>query len=69
MSEVPVDFPKGCPKPEEKDTVQVLMTEEMARNFEKRCLGRGNTVGDTYLAGPLLFSDDDLPTYIIGITP
>lgn len=60
------EFPKGCPKPGPKDMVQVCMTEEMARRFEQRVLGK-NTVGETELAGPMIFSEDDLPTYIIGI--
>ena len=38
----------------------------MARRFEERVLGH-NTVGHTYLAGPVIFSDDDVPTYIIGV--
>jgi hypothetical protein len=38
------------------------MTEEMARTFERRVLTpRGE------LAGPLLFREEDLPTYIIGV--
>lgn len=41
------------------------MTETMARAFEERCLGKGNTVGDTRLSPPLLFGDDEIPTYII----
>lgn len=65
--EIQEGYPKGAPKPEPNDVVQVMMTETMARNFEKRCLGKGNTRGHTYLSGPLLFSDDDLPTYIIGV--
>jgi hypothetical protein len=60
-------WPKGAPQPEPGDVVAVLMTEEMARRFEQRCLGRGNTVGDTHLAGPMLFREDDVPTYIIGV--
>lgn len=63
------DYPKGAERPTAKDTVQVLMTEELARHFERACLGRGNTVGDTYLAGPMLFSEGDLPTYTIGVRP
>lgn len=60
-------WPKGAPKPEPDDMVAVLMTERMARRFEKACLGR-HTAGESQLTGPLLFSDDDVPTYIIGIT-
>jgi hypothetical protein len=54
--------------PGDKDIVQVLMTEEMARRFEERCLGV-NTRGMTRLSPPILFSEDDLPTYIIQIDP
>lgn len=53
--------------PDPDETVSVLMTESMARVFEERCLGIGNTAGDTHLHGPVMFSEDDLPTYIIGI--
>lgn len=60
------DFPIGAPKPKSDDMVQIMMTEEMARAFEERCLGK-HTAGDTELAGPLLFSEDDMPTYIIGL--
>lgn len=63
---MPDEWPKGTTLPGPNDTVQVLMTEEMARRFEARCLG-DNTRGHTHLAGPLLFREDDLPTYIIGI--
>lgn len=58
---------KPAPRPAPDDVVQVIMTERMARFFEARCLGV-NTVGPTELAGPLLFSEDDLPTYIIGVS-
>lgn len=51
------------------DVVQVLMTEKMARNFEARCLGKGNTQGDTSLSPPVKFSEDDVPTYIIQVGP
>lgn len=57
----------GCSQPKLDDTVQIIMTERMARHFEERCLGQSNTVGNTCLAGPILFSEDDLPTYIIGL--
>lgn len=40
------------------------MTEKMARDFEQRVLS-----SSAYLAGPVLFSEDDLPTYIIGVNP
>lgn len=59
---------RGAPQPAPNDMVQVCMTEQMARRFEARCLGKGNTRGDTRLEGPLLFSEDSLPTYIIGVT-
>jgi hypothetical protein len=58
------EWPKGTTRPGPQDTVQVLMTETMARAFERHVLGvRGS------LAGPLLFSTDDVPTYIIGVKP
>lgn len=60
-------WPKGAPRPAPSDIVQVLMSEEMARRFEARCLGPTNTRGNTSLAGPLLFGEDDLPTYIIDV--
>lgn len=63
----PAEWPKGAPKPESDDMVAVLMTERMARIFEQRCLGH-HTAGESLLMGPLLFSEDDVPTYIIGIT-
>jgi hypothetical protein len=63
------EYPQGTTRPEPGDVVQVLMTEEMARRFEARCLGRENTKGDTSLSPPLKFSEDDLPTYIIDIGP
>lgn len=60
-------YPKGHPKiTDPKEVVSVLMTEEMARRFEARCL-KHNTKGYTQLAGPLLFSEDDLPSYIIQV--
>lgn len=53
------DFPKPAPIPERNDTVQVLMPEFLAREFEQRVLGQ------LKLSPALLFSDDDCPTYII----
>lgn len=53
-------WPKIAPAPAEGDVVQVLMTEQMARSFEERCLA------DSRLSPPLLFCEDDLPTYTIG---
>ena len=38
-----------------------------ARRFEERYLGSANTVGDTRLSPPLLFREDDVPTYIIQV--
>lgn len=61
------DWPKAVPQPKPDDLVQVLMTEEMAREFEAHCLGKGNTVGNTRLFTPLQFSEDDLPTYIVHV--
>lgn len=52
--------------PSAHDVVQVLMTEEMARLFEERCLGT-NTRGMTSLSPPIRFTEDDLPTYIIQV--
>lgn len=64
------EWPKGTKRPTDpEDTVQIVMSEEMARRFEERCLGVTNTRGDSYLAGPLLFHEEDLPTYIIGLRP
>lgn len=61
-----MNYPQGTRKPAPNDVVAVMMTEDMARRFEKRCLGP-NTRGWTELAGPLIFREDDVPTYIIGI--
>lgn len=57
---------KRAPEPEKDDLVQVVMTEEMARAFERRCLC-GNTKGYTSLSPLLLVADDDLPTYFIVV--
>lgn len=54
------DWPKGASKPAPEDIVQVLMPEDLARRFERDVLGYRAS-----LAGPLLFREDDLPTYII----
>lgn len=59
-------WPRVTDQPQPDDVVQVLMTEEMARRFEQRCL-REHTVGDTYLSPPLKFGEDDIPTYIIEV--
>lgn len=55
-------FPKSVARPSsDDDIVQVLMTEQMARTFEERCLGPNAS-----LVGPIVFSDDDVPTYMIA---
>lgn len=59
-------YPANTPIADD-DAVQVLMTERMARMFEERCLGKGNTRADTCLSPPVKFSEDDLPTYIIQV--
>jgi len=59
------EFPKGVAKPEAEDIVNVTVSEEWARQFERELLiPRG-----LHLAGPILFSDDDVPSYIIGFGP
>lgn len=60
------DKPTITGQPEPGDVVQVLMTEEMARRFERCCLGV-NTRSWTELSLPLLFSADDVPTYIVKV--
>ena len=64
-SETEGRWPRLAPPAAPDDLVSVLMSETMAREFEQRCLG-GNTVGHTELAPLLLFSPNDLPTYIIS---
>lgn len=59
-------YPRMVPVPAPADTVQVVMSERMARRFEALCLG-ARTVAPTALSGPVLFSERDLPTYIIGL--
>lgn len=59
-------WPKVATQPAADEVVSVLMTEEMARNFEKRCLG-DNTRARTKLSPPLRFGPEDFPTYIIHI--
>lgn len=61
-----MNWPQGVPQPARDDMVKVMMTEEMARAFEERCLGN-HTRGHTYLAGPVHFSEGDSPTYFIGV--
>lgn len=56
-------FPKGVGNIKNRDMVSILVTEEMARNIEYFVLKRNNL----HLAGPMIFSDDDVPSYIIGI--
>lgn len=60
------DWPQPTHAPEPSDVVAVLMTEEMARRFEARCL-LSNTQGRTELSPPLLFREDDVATYIISV--
>ena len=57
---------RPAPSPDSQDIVQVLMTEEMARHFEERCLGN-NTRGETSLSPPVFFGNDEIPTYIIQV--
>jgi len=57
------EFPKGAGRPDPKAEVQIILTEEWARMIEKQLM----QPRDLHLAGPVVFSDDDLPTYIIGI--
>lgn len=59
-------YPQVVPIPAAEDVVQVLMTEDMARRFEERCLG-DNTRGRTRLSPPLIFAEDDVPTYIVQV--
>jgi hypothetical protein len=54
----PVDRP-----PVASDAVQVVMTEKLARRFERECLTGAR------LSTPLLFPDSGLPTYIIEADP
>ena len=60
------DWPRPVPTPGPDEMVAVVMSEMMARRFEELCLGQGNTVGPSYLSGPMLYFDGDLPTYVIG---
>jgi hypothetical protein len=57
-------WPRVVDPPEPEAVVQVLMSEDMARRFEEHCLGE-HTRARTCLSPPLLFSEDDLPTYTI----
>jgi hypothetical protein len=59
-------YPRTVSPPASHDVVQVLMTEEMARVFELRCLG-SNTRGFTKLSEPMEFSEDDVATYTIEV--
>ena len=63
----PTPSPRIVPQPKDDDGVQVLMTEDMARRFEERCLGKGSTVGDSRLSPPIQFGDNDIPCYIIEV--
>jgi hypothetical protein len=47
--------------------VQVVMTEAQARSFEAECLGQVTTRGHARLSAPVLLTEDDLPTYFVGI--
>lgn len=60
-------WPRTTPAPAHRDVVQVLMTEGMARRFEARCLGVGNTKGMTELSPAMMFREGDVPTYIIAV--
>jgi hypothetical protein len=61
---MPDKFPKATSKPKPEDVIQVLMSEQMARQFESSMLWP-----NAELAGPMVFSEDDVPTYIIGVKP
>lgn len=56
-------YPKGAGRPELTDMVQIACTESHARVFERESLRPRRC----HLAGPLLFDEDDTPTYIIGV--
>lgn len=56
-------YPKGTGRPELTDMVQILCTESHARVFERESLRPRRC----HLGGPLLFDEDDTPTYIIGV--
>lgn len=60
-------YPRAVDPPEPDDVVAVLMSEKMARRFEQRCLGRGNTAGGTRLSPPVKFREDDVPTYVVEV--
>jgi hypothetical protein len=57
------EFPRGVPDVADGELVQVLMTRQQARAFARRCLPI-----TAELVGPLVFSDDDLPTFMVGVT-
>jgi hypothetical protein len=65
IEDVPTGFPKGAPRPSDEEAlVALLVPEKIVREIEKQFLApRG-----LELAGPLLFQEDDLPSYIIGIS-
>ena len=54
-------YPKGAGKQEPNDLVQILLPESIARQIEAEYLKPRRIE----LAGPLLFSEDDLPSYTI----
>jgi hypothetical protein len=63
MADLEEDYPKGAGKQSDEDMVAILMTEKVAREYERTFL----LPRRLDLAGPLLFTEDDVPTYIIGI--
>ena len=56
-------YPKGGAIPDLDTMVQITCTEANARVFERESLRPRRC----HLAGPLLFDEDDIPTYIIGV--
>lgn len=56
-------FPTGVPQPEDQDVVSILVTEIVARRIEEVFFKPAGLK----LAGPLRFSDDDVPAYIIEV--
>jgi hypothetical protein len=56
-------YPKGAPKPADDDMVMIVLPQWMARDFNDEFLA--GYANKRKLAGPLLFGEDDSPTYII----
>lgn len=56
------EFPKGVGNVQNNDLVQIVMQQSMARAFDTFLKAQ-----NLHLAGPMIFSEDDIPTYIIGI--